>query len=196
MFVNVVVSVLFKVLEDKVPSAHYKLTSPASQITSYVFDVIRSSIPKMDLDDAFESKEHLAEAVQAQLSQQMTEYGYAIIAVLVTDLDPDRQVKTAMNEINASARRREAANHKAEADKILQVKSAEAEAESKYLAGLGVARQRKAVVDGLRESVNDFASNVKGSGPQDVMDILLVTQVLANIILTNSLKNPNAALIP
>jgi len=176
VFVKAVVSVLYKVIEEKVPSAYYKLTDPASQIRSYVFDVIRSSIPRMDLDEAFASKETIAHSVKNQLTNLMGEFGYQIMDVLVTDLDPASQVKAAMNQINAESRRREALAEKAEAEKILQVKAAEAEAESKYLSGLGVARQRKAVVDGLRESVNEFSNSVNGSNAQDVMDILLVTQ--------------------
>jgi len=143
--------------------------------------VIRSSIPRLDLDDAFASKLDVAHAVKNQLSSLMTEYGYLIMDVLVTDLEPDRLVKAAMNQINAQQRLRESAAFKAEADKILQVKSAEADAESKYLSGLGVARQRKAVVDGLKESVTEFTTNVPGTTAEDVMDLLLVTQYFDTI---------------
>jgi len=143
--------------------------------------VIRSSIPRLELDDAFASKEDVAHAVKSQISTLMAEYGYNIIDVLVTDLEPDKQVKSAMNQINAQQRLREAAAYKAEADKILQVKSAEADAESKYLNGLGVARQRKAVIDGLKESVTEFTQNVPGTKSQDVMDLLLVTQYFDTI---------------
>ena len=160
VFVQVIVAVQYKVMEDKVPSAHYKFTDPTAQIRSYVFDVIRSSLPRMNIDDAFASKNEVADAVKNQLSTLMTEYGYEIKAALVVDLNPDQTVKNAMNEINASQRLREAAAEKAEAEKILQVKAAEAEADSKYLSGLGVARQRKAIVDGLKETVNEFSSKV------------------------------------
>jgi len=176
VFVHVVVAIQYKVVDSKVPSAYYKLTDPAAQIRSYVFDVIRSSLPRLELDEAFASKDEVASAVRNQLANQMSEYGYEIIAALVVDLDPDVQVKNAMNQINAAARLREAAAEKAEAEKILQVKAAEAEAESKYLSGLGVAKQRKAIVDGLRDTVNAFSSDVEGSGAKDVMDLLLVTQ--------------------
>jgi len=168
------------VVDSKVPSAYYKLTDAAAQIRSYVYDVIRSSLPRLDLDDAFASKDEVASAVRTQLAAQMSEYGYEIIAALVIELDPDNQVKTAMNQINASARLREAAAEKAEAEKILQVKAAEAEAESKYLSGLGVAKQRKAIVDGLRDTVNDFSHDVEGSGAK-------VTSTLTHIILIYSL---------
>lgn len=182
--------VLFKVLEDKVPSAHYKLNDPRGQISSYVFDVIRSSIPRMDIDDAFASKSDVAHAVKNQLSTLMAEYGYEIKDCLVTDIDPDSSVKNAMNQINAQTRLREAAAYKAEADKILAVKAAEADAESKYLSGLGVARQRKAVTDGLKESVNEFTSNVPGTTSADVMDLLLMTQYFDTI---KDLGKPSAA---
>jgi regulator of protease activity HflC (stomatin/prohibitin superfamily) len=176
VFVKVVVAVQYKVIEDKVPSAFYKLTDPKAQIRSYVFDVVRSSVPRLDLDSAFASKDDIANSVRDQLAHQMLEYGYEIIAALVIDLDPNTHVKAAMNEINASQRLREAAAERAEAEKILQVKAAEAEAESKYLSGLGVAKQRKAIVDGLRDTVNGFSHDVDGAGPRDVLDLLLISQ--------------------
>lgn len=166
----------YKVVEEKVPSAYYKLTDPKSQIRSYVFDVVRSSIPRMDIDQAFASKDDVANSVKSQLSQLMAEYGYEITAALVIDLDPNQHVKDAMNQINASQRLREAAAEKAEAEKILQVKAAEAESESKYLSGLGVAKQRKAIVNGLRDTVTGFSQDVHGAGAKDVMDLLLITQ--------------------
>merc|ERR1719384_723630 len=130
----------------------------------------------MDLDDAFANKSQIAEATLNQLENLMRDYGYEIMNTLVTDMSPDERVKASMNEINASKRLKEAASHKAEADKIKQVKDAEADAESRYLSGLGVARQRKAIVQGLQASVADFSDEVSGTTPKDVMDILLLTQ--------------------
>jgi len=176
VFVQCVVSVQYRVLPKKVTTAYYKFTDPRAQIRSYVFDVIRGALPTMNLDDVFASKDEVAHAVRDRLSQLMGDFGFEIIAALLADISPDKAVKDAMNEINASQRLREAAAEKAEAEKILQVKSAEADAESKYLSGLGVARQRKAIVEGLKDTVNDFATNVKGSSPQSVMDLLLITQ--------------------
>jgi len=196
VFVKVVVAVQYKVKEDKVPSAFYKLTDPKAQIRSYVFDVVRSSIPRLDLDDAFASKDDIANSVKNQLSSLMSEYGYEIIAALVIDLDPNAHVKAAMNEINASMRMREAAAEKAEAEKILQVKAAEAEAESKYLSGLGVAKQRKAIVDGLRDTVHVFSDQVPGAGPHDVMDLLLITQYFDMIRDMGHKKSGNTIFIP
>lgn len=176
VFCKVVIAVHYKVIDEKVPSAFYKFSDPRAQIRSYVNDVVRSSLPRMDLDDAFASKKDIAEAVQTQLRLLMNEYGYDIRETLVIDIDPDNMVKNAMNEINASQRLREAAAEKAEGEKILQVKNAEAEAESKYLAGLGVAKQRRAIVDGLKSTVKDFSESIDGTGPKDVIDLLLVTQ--------------------
>mmetsp|Transcript_26693 Transcript_26693/g.55718 ORF Transcript_26693/g.55718 Transcript_26693/m.55718 type:complete len:283 (+) Transcript_26693:34-882(+) len=176
VFVQVAVSVQYRVLTEKVYDAFYRLTDPTEQIRAYVFDVVRSTIPKMELDRAFESKEDIANQVQLQLSKVMNEYGYEIMESLVTDLSPDQRVKASMNEINASKRLKEASMHKADADKIRMVKAAEAEAEARHLSGTGVARQRKAIVDGLKESINDFKSDVKGTSPKDVMDLLLLTQ--------------------
>eukprot|EP01038_Epipyxis_sp_PR26KG_P008446 gene8446-11424_t len=176
VFVKIIVGVLYKTMPDKVPAAYYKLSDPQSQIRSYVFDVIRSTVPTMDLDNAFASKDDIANAVKKQLTTLMADYGYEIVATLVVDIDPDVRVKDAMNDIMASMRMREAMSEKADADKILQVKAAEAEAESKYLSGLGVAKQRKAIIDGLRDTVGAFTTDVEGTTPHDVMDLLLLTQ--------------------
>jgi regulator of protease activity HflC (stomatin/prohibitin superfamily) len=176
VFVKVVVAVQYRVMAEKVSSAYYKLTDPRSQIQSYIFDVVRSSVPRLDIDQAFASKDDVANNVKEQLSHLMSDYGYEILAALVLDIDPSNHVKVAMNDINASQRLREAAAEKAEAEKILQVKAAEAEAESKYLAGLGVAKQRRAIVDGLRDTVQAFSHDVTGASAKDVMDLLLLTQ--------------------
>ncbi|CAN0034760.1 unnamed protein product [Pylaiella littoralis] len=176
VFVTAVVSVQYQPIKAKIYDAFYRLTDPKAQIRSYVYDVVRSTLPKLDLDQAFDSKEDIAIAVKNQLEEVMQEYGYQILQALVTDMDPDTRVKGAMNEINASKRLREAATNKAEADKIMQVKAAEAEAESKYLSGVGVSRQRKAIVDGLRDSVETFSKTIDGTSPKDVMDLLLLTQ--------------------
>ncbi|CAO2175538.1 unnamed protein product [Urochloa humidicola] len=176
VFVNVVASVQYRALADKASDAFYRLTNTREQIQSYVFDVIRASVPKMNLDDAFEQKNEIAKAVEDELEKAMSMYGYEIVQTLIVDIEPDEHVKRAMNEINAAARLRVAANEKAEAEKILQIKRAEGDAESKYLAGLGIARQRQAIVDGLRDSVLAFSENVPGTSAKDVMDMVLVTQ--------------------
>lgn len=178
VFVQVAVAVQYRVLSDSAYEAFYRLTDPRGQIQSYVFDVVRSTVPKMELDEAFASKDEIALAVLQQLQDVMREYGYEIRNTLVTDLAPDARVKASMNEINASRRLKEAASHKAEADKTKQVKGAEAEAEARYLSGLGVARQRTAIVEGLQSSVNEFAHQVEGATPKDVMSVLLLTQYL------------------
>jgi regulator of protease activity HflC (stomatin/prohibitin superfamily) len=176
VFVSVAVAVQFRVITESAYDAYYRLSDPRGQIQSYVFDVVRSTVPRMELDEAFASKSEIAGATLSQLESVMSDYGYQILNTLVTDLSPDARVKASMNEINASKRLKEAASHKAEADKVQQVKGAEAEAEARYLSGLGVARQRKAIVSGLQESVSAFSDEVKGATPKDVMDILLLTQ--------------------
>jgi len=176
VFVNVAVSVQYQVIREKVKEAAYKLTNPQQQIRAYVFDVVRSTVPQMDLDRAFESKDTVAQSVKEQLTHAMSEYGYVILQALVTDLNPDNRVRSAMNEINASKRLKEAATEKAEAEKILLVKAAEADAESKYLSGVGVAKQRKAIVDGLRDSVSEFSESVDGARAKDVISLLVITQ--------------------
>lgn len=176
VFLTAVVSVQYQVLREKVFEAFYSLTNPAQQITAHIYDVMRAQLPTLELDAVFEAKEDLALAVKNALSATMTTYGYQILQALITDLDPDQRVKNAMNEINSSKRLKFAVAERAEGDKILKVKSAEAEAEAKYLSGVGVAKQRKAIVDGLRTSIVDFSDGVKGTSSKDIMDLLLLTQ--------------------
>lgn len=163
-------------LQESAYDAYYRLSDPRGQIQSYVFDVVRSTVPRMELDEAFASKKEIADATSQQLKAVMQDYGYEILNSLVTDLSPDARVKASMNEINASKRLKEAASHKAEADKVQQVKAAEADAEARYLSGLGVARQRKAIVAGLQASISEFSETVDGVSSKDVMDILVLTQ--------------------
>ncbi|XP_066394158.1 hypersensitive-induced response protein-like protein 2 [Miscanthus floridulus] len=170
--VTVVASVQYRALADKASDAFYKLSNTREQIQSYVFDVIRATVPKLDLDDAFEQKNDIAKAVEKAMSM----YGYEIVQTLIVDIEPDDRVKRAMNEINAAARMRVAASEKAEAEKIFQIKKAKGEAESKYLAGVGIARQCQAIVDVLRDSVLAFSENVPGTAAKDIMDMVLVTQ--------------------
>ncbi|KAL3716496.1 hypothetical protein ACJRO7_008142 [Eucalyptus globulus] len=196
VFVNVVASVQYRALASKASDAFYKLTNTRSQIQAYVFDVIRASVPKLNLDDAFEQKNEIAKAVEDELEKAMSAYGYEIVQTLIVDIEPDERVKRAMNEINAAARLRVAANEKAEAEKILQIKKAEGEAESKYLSGLGIARQRQAIVDGLRASVLGFSENVPGTTAKDVMDMVLVTQYFDTMKEIGASSKSSAVFIP
>lgn len=176
VFVTVVASIQYRALADNASDAFYKLSNHKAQIQAYVFDVIRACVPKLELDSAFEQKNEIAKAVEEELEKAMSAYGFEIVQTLIVDIEPDARVKQAMNEINAAARMRVATNEKAEAEKILQIKRAEGDAESKYLSGLGIARQRQAIVDGLRDSVLAFSVNVPGTTAKDVMDMVLVTQ--------------------
>lgn len=176
VFVNITVSVQYYVNETNVYDAFYKLDDPARQINSYVFDVIRARVPRIDIDRLFEEKEEIAGAIKEELNETMTQFGFVILNSLVTDIDPDHKVKVAMNEINAAERLKVAAAEKAEAAKIMKVKDAEADAESKALQGKGIADQRLAIVQGLRESVEDFQDGVKGTTAHDVMNLVLMTQ--------------------
>lgn len=176
VFVEVVVSVMYQCVRENLYDAFYKLTDSRSQITSYVFDEVRSTVPSMDLDNVFTSKEEIARAVKEELTKSMSGFGFAIINCLITDIEPAPKVKAAMNEINAAQRLRLAAYEQSEAEKIRVVKAAEADAEAKYLAGQGIARQRQAIVGGLRESVRAFQSDVSDVNSRDVMELLLITQ--------------------
>ena len=176
VFVKMPVSVQYHVIPDKVYEAFYKLANPRQQISSYVFNVILGHVPKMNLDDAFLQQSDIAIAIKQGLDDVMKTYGYAIDQALVTDIQPDEKVKAAMNEINAAQREQVAATAGGETEKILKVK--QAEAESKALQGRGIANQRKAIIDGLKQSVEAFSAAVEGTTPRDVMMLVLVTQYL------------------
>ena len=196
VFVHMVVAVQFFVLQEKVYDAFYKLDDARKQITSYVFDVVRAQVPKIKLDDVFEKKDDIADIVKAQLSQVMEGFGYGILKALVTDIDPDAKVKESMNEINAAQRMRVAATEKGEADRILKVKSAEGDAQSKALQGKGIAEQRKAIVEGLRDSVDEFRRSVPGTTAKDVMNLVLMTQYFDTLKDIGASSRTNTILIP
>jgi regulator of protease activity HflC (stomatin/prohibitin superfamily) len=196
VFVNVIVSVQYFVIPEKVVDAFYKLQNAEAQITSYVYDVVRARVPNIILDDVFETKDDIAQAVKLELEQIMDDFGYGIVKALVTDIDPDAKVKASMNEINAAQRLRVAAVEQAEADKIRVVKAAEAEAESKALQGKGIADQRTAIVNGLQESVTQFKSTVEGTSAQDVMNLVLMTQYFDTLKDVGLSSNSNTIMIP
>ncbi len=176
VFVTIPVSVQYQVVEDKVFDAYYKLSDPQRQIESYVFNSILGHVPTLTLDEAFEQQQQISAAVKKDLDDVMDTFGYNILRALVTDIVPDAKVKAAMNDINAAQREQIAAQARGEAEKILKVKQAEAEAESKALQGDGVARQRQAIIKGLQASVEQFKQAVDGSTAQDVMAMVLMTQ--------------------
>ncbi len=196
VFVNVVVSVQYYVLPSKVVDAFYKLQDPQGQITSFVFDTVRARVPSLILDDLFERKDDIASAVKTELDNVMDDFGYGIVKALVTDIDPDARVKTSMNEINAAQRMREAAIQQAEADKIRVVKAAEGEAESKALQGQGIANQRKAIIEGLKESVESFNASIDGTKAEDVMNLVLMTQYFDTLKEIGFSSKTNTILIP
>jgi regulator of protease activity HflC (stomatin/prohibitin superfamily) len=176
VFVKLLIAVQYHVIPDRAKEAFYELAHPMQQIESYVFDEVRSTVPNMKLDEVFRNKDEIAAAVKENLKETMEQYGYGIIGALVNDIDPDARVKEAMNEINAAQRLRKAAEEKGEAEKILTVKKAEADAESNTLQGRGIAGQRKAIVDGLRESVEEFKEGVAGVTTADILQLILLTQ--------------------
>ncbi len=166
VFVTIPVSVQFQVVEEKVFDAYYKLSNPQAQIESYVFNSILGHVPTLTLDEAFEQMQQISVAVKKDLDEVMDTFGYNILRALVTDIVPDAKVKAAMNDINAAQREQIAAQARGEADKILKVKQAEAEAESKALQGDGVARQRQAIIKGLQASVEQFKGASKAQPPR------------------------------
>lgn len=196
VFVHVIVAVQYHVLPEKVYDAYYRLANANQQITAFVFDVTRARVPRIKLDDLFEKKDEIADAVKNELSHVMYDFGYGIVKALVTDIEPDHTVKEAMNAINAAQRMRIAATEKGEADRILKVKAAEAEAQSKALQGKGIADQRRAIVDGLRESVDEFQKSVSGTTAQDVMNLVLMTQYFDTLKEIGATSVSNTILIP
>lgn len=196
VFVHVIVSVQYYIIPEAVYQAFYRLEDAAVQIRSFVFDVVRARVPNIEIDDVFRKKDDIADAVKNELALVMGDFGYGIVKALVTDIEPDGKVKAAMNEINAAQRMRQAAAEKGEADKILKVKAAEADAESKALAGRGIADQRKAIVDGLRESVDEFQRSIPGASPQDVMNLVLMTQYFDTLKDVGASSATNTILIP
>lgn len=196
VFVHIIVAVQYMVLGEKIYDAFYRLDQPTVQITAYVFDVVRARVPKMELDDVFERKDEVAIAVKEELSGEMETFGFIIVQALVTDIDPDKKVKESMNEINAAKRLREAAQERGEADKILKVKAAEAEAESKALQGQGIANQRRAIIDGLRESVDQFAQSISGTTPESIMQLVLMTQHYDTVKEIGASSRANTIFVP
>ncbi|KAL9237093.1 hypothetical protein vseg_011681 [Gypsophila vaccaria] len=190
VFVQILCSIQYRVVKQNADDAFYELQNPREQIQSYVFDVVRARVPRMNLDELFEQKGEVAKSVLEELEKVMGGYGYSIEHILMIDIIPDPAVRKAMNEINAAQRLQLASVYKGEAEKILQIKRAEAEAESKFLGGVGVARQRQAITDGLRENILNFSGKVEGTSAKEIMDLIMVTQYFDTIKdLGNSSKN-------
>ena len=194
VFVKLKVSVQFKVIKEKVYDAFYKLDNPADQITSFIFDVVRAEVPKLILDDVFIKKDDIAIAVKGEIQDAMTEYGFQIIKTLVTDIDPDAQVKESMNRINASEREKVAAQFEGEAQKILIVEKAKAEAESKRLQGQGIADQRREIARGLEDSVKVL--NGVDINSQEASALIVVTQHYDTLQSVGAEANSNLILMP
>lgn len=196
VFVDIVASVQYRVLPNKVYEAFYVLDNAEAQIQAFVFDVIRARVPLINLDDVFSKKDEIAVSVKEELQEVMNDFGYDIIKALVTDINPDTRVKTAMNEINEAQRLRVAAMERGEAEKILKVKQAEAEAESKILQGKGMAGQRHAIMEGLRESLGQFQKQIGDTSPRDAMTLIMMAQYFDTIKDLGLHSNQNTILIP
>ena len=194
VFVKLKVSVQFRVLKESIYEAVYQLQNPHDQITAYVFDVVRAEVPKMKLDDVFVKKDDIANAIRRELQEAMNSYGYDIVRALVTDIDPDHQVKEAMNRINAAEREKIAAEYEGEAERIRIVAKAKAEAESKRLQGQGIADQRREIARGLEESVEVL--NKVGINSQEASALIVVTQHYDTLQSMGENANSNLILLP
>ena len=194
VFVQLKISVQFQILREKVYDAFYKLQNPHDQITAYIFDTVRAEVPKMKLDDVFEKKDDIAQAIQRELKESMLAYGYDIVKALVTDIDPDAQVKEAMNRINAAEREKLAAQFEGDAQRILIVERAKAEAESKRLQGMGIADQRREIARGLEESVDVL--NKAGINSQEASALIVITQHYDTLQSIGADTNSNLILLP
>jgi regulator of protease activity HflC (stomatin/prohibitin superfamily) len=191
VFVTIPISVQTRVRPEKVSAAYYSLSNPQSQIQAYVEQVVLGHVPGMTLDDVFASQSSIAAAVKHELDVDMAAFGYEIVNVLVTDIIPDPKVKAAMNDINAAQREQVAANARGEAEKILVVKKAEAEAESKALQGQGIANQRRAIIEGLRDSIEGFQRALGDTSAKEVMQLVLVTQYFDTLKSIGELNKTN-----
>jgi regulator of protease activity HflC (stomatin/prohibitin superfamily) len=196
VFVQISVSIQYKIMPEAVEAAFYKLSDPVKQIESMVYNVVLGHVPKMKLDDTFLNQADIATDLRDTLDASMKEYGYSIVKVLISDIVPDQKVKAAMNDINAAQREREATVSRAETNKLLLVKQAEAEAESKRLQGEGIANQRKAIIAGLKDSIEDFAKAVAGATPHDVMQLVLITQYFDTLKEIAANDRTNTVLVP
>jgi regulator of protease activity HflC (stomatin/prohibitin superfamily) len=196
VFVTIPISVQNRVRPEKVYDAYYKLADPEAQIKSYVEQVILGHVPGMTLDEVFASQSSIAAAVKQELDADMATFGYEIVNVLVTDIVPDAKVKSAMNDINAAQREQVAANARGEAEKILVVKKAEAEAESKALQGQGIANQRKAIIEGLQVSIEQFQKVVEGASAREVMQLVMVTQYFDTLKSIGESDKTNTLFLP
>jgi len=196
VFVDLVVAVQYNVLPNKVYEACYMLQDPEQQIKAFVFDLVRAQVPLLDLDDVFAKKDDIANAVKKELDSQMEEFGYGIIKALVTDVNPDANVKSAMNEINTAQRLRIAATEKGEAEKIMKIKRAEAEAESSVLHGQGIAGQRRAIIEGMGESVEEFVKQIPGTDASRVMDMVLMIQYIDTLKEIGGSSKSNVVFVP
>jgi regulator of protease activity HflC (stomatin/prohibitin superfamily) len=194
VFVGLKVSVQFAVLEDKIYDAYYRLENSRAQITSYVFDTVRAEVPKMKLDEVFERKDDIAVAIKEELAEAMETYGYGIVKALVTDIDPDDEVKKAMNRINAAEREKVAAQYEADADRIRIVAKAQAEAESKKLQGKGIADQRREIARGLEDSVESL--NQVGINPQEASALIVIVQHYDTLQAIGENSRSNMLLLP
>src|ERR1700686_557998 len=196
VFVQIPVSIQYKVMPDGVESAFYKLSDPVKQIESMVYNVVLGHVPKMKLDDTFLNQADIANDLRDSLDSSMHEYGYNIVKVLISDIVPDPKVKAAMNDINAAQREREATVSRAETNKLLAVKQPEAEAESKRLQGEGIANQRRAIIAGLKDSIEDFSKAVAGATPHAVMQLVLITQYFDTLKEIAANDRTNTVLVP
>ena len=196
VFVQIPVSVQYQILSDKIYDAFYKLSQPQKQIESFVFNSILGHVPKLTLDETFEQQSGISVAVKTELDTIMSGFGYNILTALVTDIIPDSKVKDAMNDINAAQRAQVAAQARGEAEKILKVKQAEADAESKALQGKGIAAERQAIIDGLRASIENFRESVPGATPSDVMALVLLTQYFDTLKDIGTKQGNNTIFLP
>jgi len=194
VFVQLKISVQFQILREKVYDAFYKLQNPHEQITAFIFDTVRAEVPKMKLDDVFEKKDDIALAIQRELKEAMMNYGYDIVKALVTDIDPDSQVKAAMNRINAAEREKVAAQYEGDAQRIIIVEKAKAEAESKRLQGMGIANQRREIARGLEESMDVL--NRAGINSQEASALIIITQHYDTLQAVGERNSSNLILLP
>lgn len=194
--VRLSVAVNYQVIEGSEHDAFYQLAHPETQIETFVFDVVRSQVPKQSLDEVFDSKDTIAQAIRTELTNDMKVFGYSIVKALVTEIEPDAKVKAAMNDINAAQREREAANARGEAEKILRVKQAEAQRDSDRLKGEGIAQQRLAIVDGMKKSVEELKGAYTSASDESIINMLMMTQYFETLAIVGAKSNATTIFVP
>lgn len=195
VFATLGLAVQYKIHPDNTEKAFFSLDNPNQQIDAYIENVVRSRAPKMKLDELFESQNDICRSVSDELAEKMKDHGFTIVNTLVTGINPAKEVKEAMNHINASERLMEATRNEANAEFIKKVREAEADRDRKRLQGEGIALQRRAIFEGYEVGVQNMATTL-GLTPQQIIDFITKVQHLDTLEGIGRSANTKTIFIP